>query len=90
MVDPSGARPCDRRRRHAGAGDSDRPLRVWGYALAWFSVTDPLKLLAYRYLDATKKTVQNGLGAAEAKITDKAGTIATPALPRNPTPRAAE
>ena len=28
---------------------------VWGYALGWFLVTDPLKLLAYRYLDATKK-----------------------------------
>jgi H+-transporting ATPase len=28
---------------------------VWGYALCWFLVTDPIKLLAYRYLDATKK-----------------------------------
>jgi H+-transporting ATPase len=28
---------------------------VWGYALSWFLVTDPLKLLAYRYLDATKQ-----------------------------------
>jgi H+-transporting ATPase len=28
---------------------------VWGYALVWFLVTDPLKLLAYRYLDATAK-----------------------------------
>jgi H+-transporting ATPase len=27
---------------------------VWGYALAWFLVTDPVKLLAYRVLDATK------------------------------------
>ena len=63
---------------------------VWGYALVWFLVTDPLKLLAYRYLDATKKTAQNGLRAGEAKITDRAGTIATPALPPNPTPRAAE
>ena len=27
---------------------------VWGYALAWFLLTDPVKLLAYRYLDATK------------------------------------
>ena len=26
---------------------------VWGYALAWFLVTDPVKLLAYRVLDAT-------------------------------------
>ena len=27
---------------------------VWGYALAWFLLTDPIKLLAYRYLEATK------------------------------------
>jgi H+-transporting ATPase len=27
---------------------------VWGYALAWFLVTDPVKLLAYHVLDATK------------------------------------
>jgi H+-transporting ATPase len=27
---------------------------VWGYALAWFLVTDPIKLLAYHVLDATK------------------------------------
>ena len=24
---------------------------VWGYALAWFLVTDPVKLLAYRIFD---------------------------------------
>jgi H+-transporting ATPase len=28
---------------------------VWAYAIAWFLVTDPIKLLAYHYLDATKK-----------------------------------
>jgi H+-transporting ATPase len=28
---------------------------VWAYALGWFLITDPIKLLAYRYLDATKK-----------------------------------
>jgi H+-transporting ATPase len=27
---------------------------VWAYALAWFLLTDPVKLLAYRVLDATK------------------------------------
>lgn len=27
---------------------------VWGYALAWFLVTDPVKLLAYRILDPVK------------------------------------
>ena len=61
-----------------------------GLCSRWFLVTDPLKLLAYRYLDATKKTAQNGLRAGEAKITDRAGTTATPALPPNPTPHAAE
>ena len=35
-------------------------LAVWGYALAWFLVTDPVKLLAYRILDFAK---------AEAKLT---------------------
>ena len=33
---------------------------VWGYALAWFLVTDPVKLLAYRVLDPVKS------GAARA------------------------
>ncbi len=28
---------------------------VWAYALAWFLVTDPVKLLAYYVLDATKR-----------------------------------
>jgi len=27
---------------------------VWGYALLWFFVTDPVKLLAYRFLDPVK------------------------------------
>jgi len=30
-------------------------LMVWGYALAWFLATDPVKLLAYRILDATPR-----------------------------------
>ena len=29
---------------------------VWGYAFGWFLVTDPLKLLAYKVLDAVKAT----------------------------------
>ena len=29
-------------------------LFVWGYAMAWFLVTDPVKLLAYRVLDPVK------------------------------------
>ena len=35
-------------------------LFVWGYAVAWFLVTDPVKLLAYRVLDPVKS------GAARA------------------------
>ncbi len=33
-------------------------LFVWGYALAWFLVTDPVKLLAYRILDPVKAAAQ--------------------------------
>jgi H+-transporting ATPase len=29
---------------------------VWIYALAWFLISDRIKLLAYRILDPTKKT----------------------------------
>ena len=32
----------------------DWALFVWGYALAWFLVTDPVKLLAYRILDPVR------------------------------------
>ena len=39
---------------------------VWGYALAWFLVTDPVKILAYRILDPIK---------AAPKLEAKAGTI---------------
>ena len=27
---------------------------VWGYAVIWFLVTDPIKLLAYKVLDTIK------------------------------------
>ena len=40
---------------------------VWGYALSWFLVTDPIKLLAYRVLDATKKPTPKRQGEAEHK-----------------------
>jgi H+-transporting ATPase len=33
---------------------------VWGYALAWFLVTDPVKLLAYRILDPVKAGTKPG------------------------------
>jgi H+-transporting ATPase len=45
---------------------------VWGYALAWFFFNDGLKLLAYRYLDSTKKAApkpqdESAAGAAQVK-----------------------
>ena len=30
-------------------------LFVWGYALAWFLVTDRVKLVAYRIIDPAKR-----------------------------------
>ena len=42
-------------------------LFVWGYALAWFLVNDPIKLLAYRVLDATKKAAPKQWGEAKPK-----------------------
>jgi H+-transporting ATPase len=42
-------------------------LFVWGYALAWFLVNDPIKLLAYRILDATKKAAPKQRGEAKPK-----------------------
>ena len=53
---------------------------VWGYALIWFLVTDPIKLLAYRYLDATKPATPKRQGDAQ-------GATAEPTLA---IPRAAE
>ena len=44
---------------------------VWGYALVWFLVTDPVKLLAYRVLDATKAEPKQ-LTKAEPKPETKA------------------
>src|SRR5208337_702376 len=32
-------------------------LLVWGYALAWFLITDPIKLLAYRIFDPAKAKI---------------------------------
>ena len=43
---------------------------VWGYALAWFLLTDPVKLLAYRILDPVKagpKQESNNRHQPEAK-----------------------
>jgi hypothetical protein len=39
---------------------------VWGYALGWFLVTDPLKLLAYRVLAASATAEPKRSDALEA------------------------
>jgi H+-transporting ATPase len=49
---------------------------VWAYALAWFLVTDPVKLLAYRVLDATKAAP-----ALQSKVQPRSDAKAAP-LPR--------
>jgi len=46
---------------------------VCGYAFAWFLVTDPVKLLAYRVLDATKAAPKQ-LAKAETKPETKAAS----------------
>ena len=51
---------------------------VWGYAFAWFLVTDPVKLLAYRILDPIKAGPQPAAKAApqpEAKAALQARPI---------------
>jgi H+-transporting ATPase len=61
---------------------------VWVYALAWFLVTDPIKLLAYRVLDRFKtetkmkpKVVAKGDARADASEADpKAGAPAAKAI----------
>jgi H+-transporting ATPase len=52
---------------------------VWGYALAWFLVTDPVKLLAYHVLGATK---------AEPKPDAKAEPMAKTKAPPQPEAKA--
>ena len=47
---------------------------VWGYALLWFFITDPVKLLAYKILDRTKTE-----GKPEAKAGAKPDATAQPA-----------
>ena len=83
----------DRGRRHPGSGDGDLPLRVprdaavvglgragLGLRPGWFLVTDPLKLLAYRYLDATKKAApkRQDEAAAGGAVFDAAKPEAKP------------
>jgi H+-transporting ATPase len=64
-------------------------LTVWGYALAWFLVTDRVKLLAYRILDPIEPgvpahTPNDAIGPAQT------GHLSPPHAPRGitPSPRA--
>ncbi len=50
---------------------------VWAYALAWFLLTDPVKLLAYRVLDATKAAP-----ALQSKIQPRSDMKAAPMPPK--------
>ncbi|WP_428489085.1 plasma-membrane proton-efflux P-type ATPase [Rhodopila sp.] len=67
---------------------------VWGYAIAWFLLTDPLKLLAYRVLDhfgaSAAATVESKPPADVAAVSkaSPAGSSKGNALPK-PVPAAA-
>jgi H+-transporting ATPase len=43
---------------------------VWGYALAWFLVTDRVKLLAYRILDSSKTKTPSDVAPQLAKVSE--------------------
>ena len=60
-------------------------LFVWGYALAWFLVTDPVKLLAYRILDPVKAAPQH---EAKAEPKPEAKAAAQPEAKAGPLPEA--
>ena len=57
---------------------------VWGYALVWFLVTDPVKLLAYRILDPAKAGTKQ-----ETKIEAKPDAEAKSEAKAKPEPAAA-
>jgi H+-transporting ATPase len=59
---------------------------VWGYALAWFLITDPIKLFAYRYLDATKTAAPRRRGDDEAVAATPADVKPAPATAQQPEP----
>ncbi len=41
---------------------------VWGYAVAWFLVTDPIKLLAYKVLDRLNISEKTGAAALQRQV----------------------
>jgi H+-transporting ATPase len=56
---------------------------VWGYALLWFFVTDPVKLLAYRIFDPVKATTKPD---AKAELKTKADAESKPSAKAEPEP----
>jgi H+-transporting ATPase len=57
-------------------------LFVWGYALAWFLVNDRVKLLTYRYLDATKPAAPKRQNEPKAALSQAAMPKAATVMPR--------
>ncbi len=51
---------------------------VWGYAFAWFLVTDPMKLLTYKVLDAMK----TGSASETVPVSEARGGLQPPAIPQ--------
>ncbi len=56
---------------------------VWGYAFAWFLVTDPIKLLAYRILDPVK-----AIAKAETRMPQETKATQRPDAKPEPKPDA--
>jgi H+-transporting ATPase len=54
---------------------------VWGYAVVWFLITDPIKLFAYRYLDATKPVAPKRQDEPQAVLSERAAAVAPPVMP---------
>jgi H+-transporting ATPase len=61
---------------------------VWAYAFAWFLLTDPVKLLAYKVLDAVKADEKKPAQVARAAAPPKAD--GTEQVPQAALPKAAE
>jgi H+-transporting ATPase len=58
---------------------------VWGYALAWFLATDPIKLLTYRVIDDTKRAPRKSATADTQPVSKPATTTeATAHAPPKP------
>ncbi|MEO6800707.1 MAG: plasma-membrane proton-efflux P-type ATPase [Rhodanobacter sp.] len=56
---------------------------VWAYALVWFFITDPVKLLAYKVLDRTKGKVKPETRAAAKPQAESEAQPETNAVPKS-------